>query len=216
MRASDYTGGWRCPRSFRAGVLAIGIAVGLSASGSLLEAQARADSTEAPPARKAATPGLSGHVVQQDGKPVVGAAVKLVGTSDSAVTADDGGFAIHAPTGAYILSIRRLGFRFERFAVTLAAGEQRDVTIVESRVVPVLPTVTTTAQERAAYRSVGFEQRMQAGNGQFLTYEQIQQRHATRVSQLLDGMRGLQVSKKDPKSFDYSVQGTRGAGSCVG
>lgn len=90
------------------------------------------------------------------------------------------------------------------------------MTIVESRAVPVLPTVTTTALERAAYHSVGLDERMKAGIGQFLTYDQIQERHATRLSQLIDRMRGLHVTIKDPKSFDYSVEGTRGGGSCVG
>ena len=47
--------------------------------------------------------------------------------------------------------------------------------------IPVLPTVTTTARERAAYQSVGFEQRMRMGNGQFLTYEQIVEEAAWRL-----------------------------------
>jgi hypothetical protein len=161
---------------------------------------------------------VSGRVVQQDGKPVGGASVVLIGTSDTVATTDDGGFTLRALPGAYVLSIRRLGFRLERFAVTLTAGETREVTIVANRAVPVLPTVTTTAQERAAYRSVGFEQRMEAGNGQFLTYEQIVQKQAPKFSLLLRGMRGVKVwrnSTNPAMQFGEIVEGTRGAGSCV-
>ncbi len=159
---------------------------------------------------------LSGHVEDESGKPLSDAAVTMVGGRDSTVTADDGRFVLHVASGAYILAVRRLGFRAERFAVSMAPGEQREVTIVESRAVFVLPTVTTTARERAGYGAVGFDQRMKMGIGQFLTYEQIQRRHATRLAQLLDQMRGIYVSVKDPKSFDYSVQGTHGIASCVG
>jgi Carboxypeptidase regulatory-like domain/TonB-dependent Receptor Plug Domain len=211
---SDTTGR-RLPR--RTATL-LAVAFGCAAVSATAQAQSSAD-TGTPGRRvgsEANQPGaatLSGHVQDEAGKPVAQAVVTLGG--DSALTGDDGQFLLHASPGAYLLIVRRLGFRVERFAVSLAAGEPREVTVVATRFVPVLPTVTTTAQERAAYRAVGFEQRMKAGIGQFLTYEQIQQRHATRLSQLLDRMRGIEVHIA-PKSYDYTVEGTRGPGSCVG
>jgi hypothetical protein len=192
------------------------MALALAAATPFLHAQAPQDTvaTRSPSQPRIST--LSGHVEDESGKPLSDAAVTMVGGRDSTVTADDGRFVLHVASGAYILAVRRLGFRAERFAVSMAPGEQREVTIVESRAIFVLPTVTTTAQERAGYRAVGFDQRMKMGIGQFLTYEQIQRRHATRLAQLLDQMRGIYVSIKDPKSFDYSVQGTHGIASCVG
>jgi len=158
---------------------------------------------------------LAGRVIDTDGTPIAQAVVALVGTADSTATSDDGRFAVHnAPPGAYMVSIRRLGFRPERFAATLALGQTRDATIILSRFVPVLPTVTTTASERAAYRAVGFDQRMRAGQGQFLTYDQIVHKQATEFTQLLQGMRGIWLTQ-NPKQFGTSVAGTRGVGSCV-
>ncbi len=82
------------------------------------------------------------------------------------------------------------------------------------RFVPVLPTVTTTAEERAAYRSVGFDQRMKAGMGQFLTYDQIVRKQASYFTDVLRQMRGITVRPgADPD--DDAVVGTRGPGSCV-
>jgi hypothetical protein len=210
-------------RGRHTGVARIGLALAFAGATPIVRAQVPTDSSSvakpgmaAPSMLRRGMSTVSGRVEDENGSPVSHAAVTMVGSGDSALTDENGRFVLHVASGAYILAIRRLGLRAERFAVSLASGEERDVTIVESRTVPVLPTVTTTAQERAAYRGVGFEQRMKIGIGQFLTFEQIQQRHATRLSQLLDQMRGIQVHIKDPKSFDYSVEGTRGPASCVG
>ena len=179
---------------------------------------AAAIAVEAQTTPDAVTAVLAGHVTQEDGKPVAQAIVSLLGIGDSAITADDGAFSLRAPPGAYVIGVRRLGFRLERFTVTLAPGEIRDVTVIASRAVPILARVTTTAEERAAYRSVGFEQRMKAGIGQYLTYDQIIRKHAPEFSDLLRGFRGIRVwrnSSNPAMQFGQIVEGTRGAGSCV-
>jgi hypothetical protein len=138
----------------------------------------------------------------------------LVGTSDSAVTNDDGSFVARNLTpGAYLVSVGRIGFRPQRFATTLAAGQTREATIVVTRFVPVLETVATTAKERSAYRAVGFDQRMQIGNGQFLTYDQIVRRQPVCFTDLLHQLRGIWVEGSCPPGA--AVTGTRGVGSCV-
>ncbi len=156
---------------------------------------------------------LSGHVQDDAGKPVAHAIVTL--GSDSALTGDDGQFVLHALPGAYMLIVRRLGFRVERFALSLSAGEPRDVTVVATQVVPVLPTVTTTAQERAAYREVGFAQRMKEGIGQFMTYDQVVHRQASKFTDLLTAFRGLRLYNANKNFGQAKVEGTRAAGSCV-
>ncbi len=158
---------------------------------------------------------LTGVVVRQDGSAVAHAVVTLVGAKDSTVTGTDGRFALRtvAP-GAYMVSVRRLGFRLERLPVTLQPGAPRDVKVTMQISIPVLATVTTTAEERSAYRSVGLDQRMRAGQGQFLLYDQIVRRQASSFTQLLQNMRGIKLGE-NPHQYGTTVEGTRGAGSCV-
>src|SRR5215469_2832114 len=55
---------------------------------------------------------LSGRVVQPTGSPVAAAILGLLGTSDTTSTDDAGHFVIRASQGgAYMLSVRRLGFQ---------------------------------------------------------------------------------------------------------
>jgi len=172
----------------------------------------RSRSTDTTPTGGAA---FGGRVTDSAGAPVTQAVVLLVGTADSAVTNDDGSFVVRNLTpGAYLVSIGRIGFRPQRFATTLVGGQTRDTQIILTRFVPVLATVTTTAHERAAYRAVGFDQRMGVGNGQFLTYDQIVAKQATTFTQLLQGMRGVWVTQM-PLHQGTSVSGTRGLGSCM-
>jgi hypothetical protein len=84
-----------------------------------------------------------------------------------------------------------------------------------TRFVPVLPTVTTTAEERAAYKRVGLDARMKMGQGQFLTYDQIVQKRPRQFTDLLQGMRGIRVWQTPYAGMGASVEGTRGPGSCV-
>ena len=137
---------------------------------------------------------LVGRIVRPDGAPVSGAAVEVVGTHDTATTDATGHFTIRAgQPGPYVVSVRRLGFEPSRFAATFTSQSERDVSVTLVRTIPVLPVVTTTAAERAAYRDVGLDQRMQAGIGQFLTDAQIEHLQATKLSELLGGMRGIAV-----------------------
>jgi hypothetical protein len=158
---------------------------------------------------------FAGRVTDSAGTPVAQAVVVLVGTADTAVTNDDGSFVVRNLTpGAYLVSVGRIGFRPERFATTVVAGQTRDAQVSMTRFVPLLATVTTTAHERAAYRAVGFDQRMRVGNGQFLTYDQIVRKQATTFTQLLEGMRGVWVTE-NPRQSGAPVGGTRGVGSCT-
>lgn len=161
---------------------------------------------------------LTGHVVRSDGAPIPHVLVSLFGTGDSAETRDDGGFVLHPPrAGAYMVGARGLGLREKRFAMTFAAGASRDVTITMVPFVPMLPRVVTTAEERAAYASVGFDQRRRMGVGQFLTYDQILNKHPNSFTQLLQGMRGVSLSQGPLQSHSpgTGVSGTEGMGSCM-
>lgn len=161
---------------------------------------------------------ITGRVIEGDDTPIVGATVSVLGAPDSVLTGADGRFALpRVPLGAHMVKVQRLGFAAKRFALTIAADVRPDVTVTMTRFVPVLPTVTTTAEERMGYHSVGFDRRMQAGIGQFLTYDQIVAKHATTFTQLLQGLRGIQMYEgpMETSPNGATVAGTRGIGSCV-
>ena len=134
----------------------------------------------------AAAPLLVGRVVESPAVPVAGATVGVYGDADTTTTSDSGRFTLaHVSRGPHMLWIRRLGFETTRAPVTIAPGPEDVLTFSMVRTVPLLPTVSTTAVTQA-YRDVGLNERMRAGIGQFLTYKQIEERHASTLSQLLD------------------------------
>ena len=106
-----------------------------------------------------------------------------------------------------------LGLRPKRFVATVGKVRGADVVVSMDRIVPVLATVTTTTSASAA-NGTGFDRRKTMGNGQFLTYDQIASKHATSITQLLQGMTGTSVM---PSSLmpGSAASGTRGPGSCV-
>lgn len=182
-------------------------------------AQPAASPTSAPLATPAAL--LTGQIIQPDGTGVQGATLGLMGRSDTLTTTDSGRFvARDVSPGAYLLWVRHIGFHAARMPITVLQQRPTAVTITLVPTVPSLPTVTTTAQVRAGYHDVGLDQRMQAGLGQFVTYDQIVRRHATQVTQLLQGLRGVSVGEM-PALVDGSflqgvtVHGARGPGSCA-
>jgi hypothetical protein len=163
----------------------------------------------------AAGQAIRGRVVRADGTPVKGATVALLGSADSTTTSDSGYFALrNIKPGEHMLVASGVGFLPVRMAVTVAAVSFTSVTVTMAPVIPVLSTVLTTAQKQSAYESVGFDRRMRAGVGQFLTFDQIEKRQAQKLSELLEGLRGILVYEH-PRQFSGIVGGTRGPGSCV-
>lgn len=95
----------------------------------------------------ALTPTVVGRVMDSSGQGVAGALAALIGTDDSALSDDQGRFTLRAPQfGAYVIGVRRLGFRPERLVTTLSPERTSDITVSLTRTVPRLPTVTTTAE----------------------------------------------------------------------
>lgn len=193
-------------RGWAGTVVVLATAAGCAVSSSPVNAQSQDGS---------ATAALTGRVFESGGLPVAGATVGVFGENDTTITSDSGRFTLsHVSTGPHMLWIRRLGFETMRASATVAAAHRDALTFKMVRTVPLLPTVSTTAVTRA-FREVGLDRRMRAGIGQFLTDSQIERRHATRLSDLLDQIRGI-VVWQHPQNFEASVDGTRGVGSCVG
>ena len=65
---------------------------------------------------------LVGIVTDASGAAVPAAVVALIGTADTTVTDDSGRFVLRGPrSGAYMLSVRRLGFEPQRLAVSVSS-----------------------------------------------------------------------------------------------
>lgn len=153
--------------------------------------------------------------MRADGTPVPGATVGILASSDSTVTSDSGRFALHSVTpGAHMLWVHGVGFEPVRVAVTVSPERSRTVTVTVARSVPVLAPILTTARYQSAYAAVGLDKRMRAGLGQFITLDQIEKRHALKITDLLQQIRGIHL-------YTYGIvdigdsRVTASQGSCV-
>ena len=165
-----------------------------------------------------ATGVVTGRVVRPGGAPVSGVvvAVGYRGT-DTAVTSDNGRFAIHdVSPGPHMIVARHLGSRASRIPLTLTPGETKDVAITLAPAVPVLATVTTTAAVTAGYHQVGLDRRMHAGMGQFVTYDQIMRQRASTFTDLLELVHGLHLTNYANAEGATTLSGGPGRGSCIG
>lgn len=193
----------------------------------VLTAASARPTAEAPSSSEALV--LTGRVIGPDGSPVRGAAIGLEPTGDTTTTSDSGRFQIRGIVpGAYVLWARQVGFRARSVPIT-AAAQLSPVTVTLLPTVATLPTVTTT-QIHDGYREVGFDQRRRTGIGDFVTYEQIAQDHASRLTEVLQRLRGVAFGEL-PWGYDAAadMNGTRelgqtrapaengmwGQGSCV-
>lgn len=102
---------------------------------------------------------VQGTISDQNGSPLVGAQVQIVGTDQGAVTDGDGAYVITgAPTGPVEIQAVYLGYRTEHRSITLAAGTNNlDFTLGSSPIELDAIVVTGTAgavQKRALGNAV--------------------------------------------------------------
>jgi hypothetical protein len=158
---------------------------------------------------------LTGHVQRPDGSPLSGAIASVVGTLDSAVAANDGSFTIrHLPSGTHTLYVRYVGFEPVEMPVELTRRAPQTVLVAMTTPTYVLSPVIVQAQRLAeGYSRVGFDQRKRMGVGQFLTLDDIQNRHVEQFTDLFTHIRGLRISPDQPGGRDLS--NSRGVGGCL-
>ena len=80
---------------------------------------------------------VTGRVMDQGQRPLVGAQMVIVGTNRGAVTAEDGAYTINnAPVGSQLVRARVIGYSVAEARVTVAAGEAAtaDFTLTQSAV----------------------------------------------------------------------------------
>jgi len=153
-----------------------------------------------PPTLGSQVPGamLAGRIVQKgDTSHVVPGAQIILGSEDRHVVTDSSGHYLMGgiPVGTHHVVVRALGFRPVEFSVTLHEGLQSledielDVAPGVQELAPV--AIAAPATSRVSYRLVDFERRRQTGRGHYLDDIQIKQSGASRLSDLMRGMRGV-------------------------
>ena len=158
---------------------------------------------------------LTGKVINAAGAPVANARIDVSGTGAAALSRDDGTFGFtDLPSGTQALVVRQLGFEPVEMAVELSGKAPRQVTVTMSKPARVLDPVAVVAEKsKDGLDQVGFAQRKKNGFGYFMGPEQIQDRQATRMTDLFRSVPSLRVV---PSGMDYVVESNRDAtGGCV-
>jgi len=158
---------------------------------------------------------LTGRVINAAGAPVANARVDVSGTGAATLSREDGSFGFSdLPSGTQALVVRQLGFEPVEVAVELSGKAPRQVTVTMSKPARVLdPVAVTASSSKDGLDQVGFTQRKKTGFGYFMTPEEINDRQATRMTDLFRTIPSLRVV---PSGNDYTVESARDAtGGCM-
>src|SRR5262249_34887230 len=97
--------------------------------------------------------------------------------------------------GELEVSVRRLGYDPASVALTLAAGAVETVTVVMHARAEVLAGVEVTDRRRQIAIEDFYRRRIR-GQGNFITRDDIEARHASRLSDALSGVPGLTLVRR--------------------
>lgn len=131
---------------------------------------------------------ITGTVRDSAGAPVAAAEVTIAALSRRATADAAGRFRLEGvPLGQQVVSARRIGFRRRELSVIVEAGRVADASFVLGRLAQQLNTVTVEAprSRRARYLAGFYDRRRRAASGRFLTQDQIDDRNATTLPELL-------------------------------
>ncbi len=150
------------------------------------------DATALPPLSGMAS--LTGMIVAEGGRPVVGAQVSVLTTAAQARTDENGRFTLSGlPAGTFELEIRQIGYRSERRAIELRSGNMARHDARLERIVT-LDSVKVIAQR---VRFPEFEaNKRRATHARFLNQADIDKvrDHATNVSDIVTQLVGWRIS----------------------
>ncbi len=135
------------------------------------------------------------------------ATVAVLGSSLHVTTGPSGRFRIMAvPAGQYIVTVHRVGYAPMSAAVQVGDADTLRLSFAMRPIATALDTVVVSAKALAT-RMKDFEDRRRLGFGTFITAEQIEQRHAVALADILRGIPSLRVVDTGPNGqLAYSTR----------
>jgi len=155
---------------------------------------------------------LTGVVRDSSGERLVGAELVVANSRARSFSNDTGGFRVlGVPAGEGTLRVRRLGYAPRTVDISIAAGASTHQEIVLERVPLSVDAVVVSAEARPVYSgwAAKFYQRMERGQGRFITREDIDRRNAFRVTDLLRSLPGVTIRSSRVASNTVFLRGQR-------
>jgi hypothetical protein len=154
---------------------------------------------------------IDGLVADTSLAPLAGAQITLMGTGVQVTTGESGRFRIRdVPLGHYLIVVRRLGYRPTSGIMDLSGADTLRVSYTLEPSPPTLPGVVI--EERSIpFRLLDFEMRRRAGLGTFFTEDDLERRHPVLLSDILNGVLGVQVAPR--RGGGHVVRARRGGSS---
>lgn len=137
---------------------------------------------------------VAGHVVSENGAPVEGATVTILGGHSATPTDADGGYGLRGPEGSQVLVVRRVGLGAAVVPITLSGKQPRLLNVTMQRLPPTLDVVTVVADRLRlgpVYAEIGLTTRARSGHGHILTLDDIERKQPSETIDLLQGMPGV-------------------------
>ncbi len=165
---------------------------------------------------------LIGTVVRHDTRAPIAGAMVLVRDADgrpihSAVTNDDGQFRFQHPdphTRQFELTVEHVAYGRVSRVVDFAPGEQLDVEVVLTERAIELDPIVVTQRRRGLLVDVGFYDRLERGAGLFIQRDEIDRRHPSRVTDMMQGKPGVTVVQTSGVTRDIRVIAPVTFGDC--
>jgi hypothetical protein len=136
----------------------------------------------------AQTATVAGSLVNRESRsPVEGARISIIGTSLGASSDAEGRFQVTGvPAGVRVMQVHAIGYAVGSWVVQLDEGQNLHQTFELAPRALEVEGVTVSGREEDTWRSErGFDERRRRGQGYFVTREQILQRNAPTVADLL-------------------------------
>lgn len=161
---------------------------------------------------------IDGLVTDTSLVPLAGAEVTVLRSQVRVRTRENGRFRVlGTPAGAYLLIVRRVGYRPLTDLVDVAPNDTVRLTYALERVPQSLEKVVITGRS-SSQRMREFDARRALGVGEFLTQDQIERRAALEVKDLLRTFKSINVAPSYTKGpiAEYFVLSKRGGGVLQG
>jgi len=138
---------------------------------------------------------LLGRVMDLDGRPLVGAEVRLVGAGRTAPTNERGVFVLEeVPPGPEVLEVEMMGYATQREGVRVVGGRAQDITVrLSTQPVELAPILVTVRPRTWFIDRRGLEDRIALGMGYILLREDIEERSAQVLGELMRDIPGVRV-----------------------